>query len=371
MTTEDTGLHPIHIGAGLIAEAGQHIAPLAGNKRVAVVSDDVVQKLHLPPLLASLEQAGLTASTHCIPSGEASKSFQQLETLCHELLEAGIARDDCIVALGGGVVGDLAGFAAAILRRGTQLVQMPTTLLAQVDSALGGKTAINTPHGKNLIGAFHQPALVLSDIGALATLPPRELKAGYAEIVKYAVLGKSAYRSRHEDFFGWLEANHTKVLACETEAATLAIRESCAAKNAVVAADEHEHGIRALLNLGHTFGHGLEKLFGYDGTLLHGEAVALGMTLAFDFSVARQHCPPEHADRLRAHLAAVGLPVCFADIGNKPISADALLDAMTQDKKIKGGKARFILARGLGDIFIADDVEPPALRDFLLTHGAT
>jgi 3-dehydroquinate synthase len=298
-----------------------------------------------------------------VPAGEASKNIAQLETLCDWLLDMKIERNDCIIALGGGVIGDLTGFAAAILRRGTRFIQIPTTLLAQVDSSIGGKTAVNSSRGKNLIGAFHQPDLVLADMGVLATLPRRELAAGYAEIVKYGALGDA-------DFFDWLCKNGQDVLALNSAAIQHAVATSCTAKAAIVARDEREAGERALLNLGHTFGHAFEKLTGYGEALLHGEAVAYGMVLAFAYSAQTGLCSAKDADRLRAHIEACGLPASMRSIGNGVFDADALIDAMGQDKKVQGGKMRFILARGLGDSFIADNVTPETLRPFLIAQGA-
>ena len=298
-----------------------------------------------------------------MPAGEASKSWTQLSDLCDWLLSQEVERKDCILALGGGVVGDLTGFAAAILRRGTRFIQVPTSLLAQVDSSIGGKTAINSAHGKNLIGAFHQPDLVLADMDVLKTLPPREIGAGYAEIVKYGALGNRA-------FFDWLEENGSRVLALEPDAVSHAVAESCRAKAAIVARDEREAGERALLNLGHTFGHAFEALSGYGSDLLHGEAVAYGMVSAFAFSAARGICPSEDAGRLKAHLAACGLPTEMSELGKGRFAADDLVNAMRQDKKVEAGQMRFILARGIGDSFIADDVTEAELKPFLLAQGA-
>ena len=355
--------YDIEIGAGLLARAGDFIQPLLKRARVAIVTDNHVAKHHLATLQDGLEGLGIASTATIIPAGENSKSFGRLEQLCGWLLDEKIERDDCIIALGGGVIGDLTGFAAAIVRRGTRFIQIPTTLLAQVDSSIGGKTAINAAQGKNLIGAFFQPELVLVDTKVLTTLPARELRAGYAEIVKYGALGSAA-------FFDWLEENGADVLAGNSAAQTHAIAESCRSKAQIVARDERESGDRALLNLGHTFGHAFEALIGYSNTLLHGEAVALGMVLAFDLSVARGHCQAEDAARLRALLDAAALPVSMTRIGNGNFQADALVAAMGQDKKVKAGKLRFVLAEALGTSFLTDTVTEDDLRAFLITQGA-
>ena len=355
--------YDIHIGPHVLAEAGGFIQPLLSRAKLAIVTDTNVGPLHLATLHKTLDEVGIAHDHIVLPAGEGTKNFAQLEALCDWLLAQKIERDDCIVALGGGVIGDLTGFAAAILRRGTRFIQIPTSLLAQIDSSIGGKTAVNTTAGKNLIGAFHQPDLVLADTHVLADLPPRELRAGYAEMVKYGALGDAG-------FFDWLEANGDKVLALDADATAYGVAASCRAKAAIVARDERESGERALLNLGHTFGHAFEKLTGYGDALLHGEAVAYGMHLAFAFSAARGHCPPADAARLAAHLAASDLPTSMAQIGNGAFAADALLDAMAQDKKVKAGQMRFILAHGLGDTFIADDVSAADLRPFLIAQGA-
>lgn len=355
--------YDIHIGSGLLAEAGRLIAPLLPRPKLAIITDTNVAAQHLKTVEKSLNEAAIEHATLVVPAGENSKSVSQLEAVCDWLLAQKIERDDCIVALGGGVIGDLTGFAAAILRRGTRFIQIPTTLLSQVDSSIGGKTAVNATAGKNLIGAFHQPDLVLADMDVLASLPARELRAGYAEVVKYGALGDAA-------FFDWLEKNGTSVLALDRAALAHAVAESCRAKAAIVARDEREAGERALLNLGHTFAHAFEKLTGYGDALLHGEAVAYGMVLAFAFSAKRGLCETEHAARLKAHLAASDLPTDMAHIGNGVFEADALIDAMAQDKKVKAGQMRFILARALGDSFIATDVTSDELRPFLIAQGA-
>ncbi len=355
--------YDIIIGSDLLADAALHIAPLLRRPKLAIISDTQVAPLHLKTLTDSLDAAGIAHDSLIVPAGEASKNFTQLEEVCDWLLDCKIERADCIIALGGGVIGDLTGFAASILRRGTRFIQIPTTLLAQVDSSIGGKTAVNSSRGKNLIGAFHQPDLVLADMDVLATLPPREIAAGYAEIVKYGALGDKA-------FFDWLCENGQDVLALNGDAVAHAVAESCKAKAAIVARDEREAGERALLNLGHTFGHAFEKLTGYGDALLHGEAVAYGMVLAFAFSAEAGHCSLTDAETLRAHIEASGLPATMQSVGNGAFDADALIEAMGQDKKVQAGKMRFILARGLGDTFIADNVTAADLRPFLIAQGA-
>ncbi|HVV94156.1 MAG TPA: 3-dehydroquinate synthase [Hyphomicrobiales bacterium] len=342
----------------VLAEAGAAIAAL-GPRQAAIVTDENVAKLYLPAVEASLIAAGIKVAPVVVPPGERSKSFAALERLLDALLDAKIERGDVVVALGGGVVGDLAGFAAAILRRGVRVVQIATTLLAQVDSSVGGKTGIDTRQGKNLVGAFHQPALVLADTQVLDTLPPREFRAGYAEVVKYGVIADAP-------FFAWLEDNRRAVFAGGA-ARTRAIATSCAAKAGVVQRDERETGERALLNLGHTFGHALESAVGYEGgRLIHGEGVAIGMVLALAFSAELGLAPATDAERLAAHLAGAGLPTAIADIPGERPSADRLLDLMAQDKKVKGGRLTFILARGIGAAFVANDVPADAVRRFLV-----
>ena len=350
--------YKILIGEGLMASAGAHIARLAPGAHCAVVTDDNVAAAHLGALAASLAQAGLRTSTIVVPPGEASKSYARFAEVCDGLLAAHIERRDIVIALGGGVVGDLAGFAAASVRRGLRLVRIPTTLLAQVDSSVGGKTAINSPHGKNLVGAFHQPSLVLADIGALDTLNAREFRAGYAETVKYGLIGDLG-------FFEWLEAHWRDVYA-GGPARLRAVATSCAAKAAVVAADETEQGERALLNLGHTFAHAFERLTGYDGArLVHGEAVAIGMACAFRFSRALGLCTGQDAVRVESHLRAVGLPTKIHEIPGLEAPPEAILAAMRQDKKVERGRLTFILAKGIGASFIAKDIAESQVRDFL------
>ena len=350
--------YDIEIAAGLLRRAGVAVARLGPQQRFAVVTDATVAALHFDTLTASFAAAGLTLFPILVRSGEASKNWATLERVTETLLKLGVERGDAVLALGGGVVGDLTGFACAILRRGCRFVQIPTTLLAQVDSSVGGKTAINAAAGKNLIGAFHQPALVLIDPDLLGTLPPRELRAGYAEVVKYGLLGDAA-------FFAWCEANAVALLAGDAAARTTAIAASCRAKAAIVAADERETGDgRALLNLGHTFGHALEAVAGFSDRLLHGEAVAIGMALAFRFSAARGLCAGTDAARVVAHLASAGLPVHprFAAISGP---AAPLIDHMRQDKKMSGGTLAFILARGIGQAFVARDVALTEVEAFL------
>ena len=350
--------YKILIGEGLISSAGEHIARLAPGAHCAIVTDSNVAALHLDALVGSLAQTGLRSSTIVVPPGESSKSYARFAEVCDGLLAAHIERRDLVVAFGGGVIGDLTGFAAASVRRGLRLVQIPTTLLAQVDSSVGGKTAINSPHGKNLVGAFHQPSLVLADIGMLDTLSPREFRAGYAETVKYGLIGDIA-------FFEWLEA-HWRDVHAGGAARLRAVATSCAAKAAVVAADETEQGERALLNLGHTFGHAFERLTGYDGArLVHGEAVAIGMACAFRFSRALGLCTGQDAMRVENHLRAVGLPTRIAEIAGLDADPEAILAAMRQDKKVERGHLTFILAKGIGESFIAKDIAEARVRDFL------
>jgi 3-dehydroquinate synthase len=349
--------YDIAIGDGLIAAAGQRLLPLLRQKRVVVVTDENVARHHLTPLLDGLKAAGIEAPQIVLPPGEATKDFAHFGRLVSGILDLRIERRTTIVALGGGVIGDLAGFAAATLLRGLDFVQIPTTLLAQVDSAVGGKTGIDTRQGKNLVGAFHQPRAVLADIGALDTLPPRELRAGYAEIVKYGLLGDRG-------FFEWLERHGAALLAGDRAARRHAVATSCRAKAATVAADERESGARALLNLGHTFGHALEAATGFGDRLLHGEAVAIGMAMAFDFSAALGLCPPADARQARAHLAATGLPTDAAELGIT-VPPDAFLAHMRSDKKVQDGRIALVLVRGIGEAFLTADIPPERLRAFL------
>ena len=350
--------YDILVGPGLVAEAGKHLSPLLRRKRVAIVTDETVGKLHLPVLEKSLDAAGIRHSAIRLPAGESTKSFAQLEKLTEWLLGEEIERGDLVIALGGGVIGDLTGFAAAILRRGIDFAQIPTTLLSQVDSSVGGKTGINTKHGKNLAGAFHQPRLVLADTDVLTTLPMREFLAGYAEVVKYGLIGD-------RDFFEWLEENLDRLKEGDVEARIHAIVKSCEAKAATVAADEREGGVRALLNLGHTFGHALEAATGFSDRLVHGEGVAVGMALAFELSARLGLCPGQDAVRVRRHLARAGLPCSLADVPGDLPDAEGLIALMGQDKKVVDGKLTFILAHGIGEAFITRDVDPGKLRELL------
>ncbi|MBX7250019.1 MAG: 3-dehydroquinate synthase [Caulobacteraceae bacterium] len=353
--------YDVHVGQGLLAHAGDLIAPLSPRRRCAIVTDETVGGLHGARLIAALERAGVASTVVAIPPGEASKSFSRLAEVCDALLALDLDRGDQIVAFGGGVVGDLAGFAAAIYKRGVDFIQIPTTLLAQVDSSVGGKTAIDTPRGKNLIGAFHQPRLVLCDLGVLDTLPDREMRAGYAEVVKYGLLGDAA-------FFERLERDGPALLARDAGTLEAAVAHCVAMKAAIVAEDARDHGRRNLLNLGHTFGHAIEAET--DFSLLHGEAVALGCALAFRFSAREGLCDGADAARVAAHLAAAGLPTRLDGAAGAPFAADRLLKHMRQDKKAEGGSLVLILANRIGEAFIAKGVDPGAVRDFLITEGA-
>ena len=349
--------YPILIGPGLLRDAGRHVAQRLPGARVAIVSDGNVDAQHGSALRHALDAAGIDHATHVVPPGERSKSFAVLEEVVDFVLAGRFERGDAVLALGGGVVGDLAGFAAAIARRGMALVQVPTSLLAQVDSSVGGKTGINTPRGKNLVGAFHQPALVLADTDALETLPAREFRAGYAEVVKYGLIDRP-------DFFEWLDANLEAVMRREPDVLARAIATCCEAKAAVVAADEREGGARALLNLGHTFGHALEAACGYDGArLVHGEGVAIGCTLAHAFSERSGHASNDAA-RVADHLARAGLPTRLGDVPGLP-NAAALVELMRQDKKARRGCLTFVLTRGIGRAFVARDVDAGAVETFL------
>jgi 3-dehydroquinate synthase len=350
--------YDILIGQGLIARAGAEIAARLPGVRAAVVTDENVAAAHLEPLLESLSSGGVTAVPITLPAGEKTKSFAHLEAVVEGVLQARLERGDAVIALGGGVIGDLAGFAAGIVRRGMNFVQIPTSLLAQVDSSVGGKTGINTAYGKNLVGAFHQPKLVLADTSALDTLPLREFRAGYAEVVKYGLIDRL-------DFFAWLEANWRAVFA-GGPARLEAIAESCRAKADVVARDEFETGDRALLNLGHTFGHALEAATDYDSErLVHGEGVAIGMALAHRFSARLNLASPDDAARVEGHLRAVGLPVGMGDIPGGLPDAEKLLSYIAQDKKVSRGALTFILTRGIGKSFVARNVPASEVLLFL------
>jgi 3-dehydroquinate synthase len=349
--------YDIVIGRGLLASLGTRIKALRSGARLALVTDETVARHHLAAAEAALKSAGLDAARIVVPQGEGSKSYATFETVCEAIIAARIERGDLVVALGGGVIGDLAGFAAACVRRGLDFVQVPTTLLAQVDSSVGGKTGINSPQGKNLIGAFHQPVMVIADTALLDTLPSREFRAGYAEVAKYGLIGDAA-------FFSWLEANWQEVFS-GGPAREHAIAVCCRAKAGVVARDERESGERALLNLGHTFGHALEAACGFSGRLLHGEAVALGMALAFEFSARKGLIAASEAARAGAHLAGVGLPTHLKDIPGATPGVDELMDLIAQDKKVKRGRLTFILVRGIGQAFVENDVDAAEVRAFL------
>jgi 3-dehydroquinate synthase len=354
--------YDIEIGPGLLTRAGDMIVERLGRRHCAVITDANVARLHLDALEASLTRAGLEHDAIVMPPGEATKSFQPLAEACERLLDLGIERGDLVVAFGGGVIGDFAGFAASILRRGVAFVQIPTTLLSQVDSSVGGKTGIDMPQGKNLIGTFHQPSLVVIDTDVLATLPARELAAGYAEVVKYGLIDD-------EPFFNWLEDHGKRVLSGDDQARIHAVATSCRAKARVVSADERESGKRALLNLGHTFGHALESWAGYDGALLHGEAIAIGMVMAFELSERLGYCPPGNAARVERHFRAAGLPTRIRDIADirddEGPSPEQLLKSMAQDKKVQAGRLVFIMARGIGASFIDKQVPVEALTRYL------
>jgi 3-dehydroquinate synthase len=352
--------YDIHIGDGLLSQLGKLIAPLATAKRVAVITDENVHALHG----AAIADALSDYRTHLIirPAGEAQKSMSNLEEILESLFRAGFDRSDLILAFGGGVIGDLAGFAASIFKRGAPIVQIPTTLLSQVDSSVGGKTAINNQFGKNLVGAFYQPRAVIADTALLSTLPAREIRAGYAEVLKYGLLGDRV-------FFEQLEAGlGAQVLALEPQALSQAIHTSCAAKARIVAEDEREGGVRALLNLGHTFGHALELEAGYDGDLLHGEAVSVGMEMAFHFAAAQGLCAADDAARVSAHLAATNMPR-IADMAHLLTNPDALLSHMSQDKKNAGGRLTLILPRGIGETFVERNANRTAVGEFLTQLG--
>jgi 3-dehydroquinate synthase len=355
--------YDVLVGEGLLDAAGRLIAPFQKRGRTAVVSDETVWRLHGQRLTAALQAAGIEALPVIVPPGEQTKSFEGLADVSDRLLALGLDRGDLVTAFGGGVVGDLAGFAAAIYKRGIDFVQIPTTLLAQVDSSVGGKTAIDTPRGKNLVGAFHQPKLVLADLSVLGTLSQREMRAGYAEIVKYGLLGDLA-------FFEWLEVNAPAVLARDPAALSHAVARSIEMKAEIVAEDEREQGRRALLNLGHTFGHALEAETGYGDALLHGEGVGAGMALAFRFSATQGLVTGQDAQRATRTIAASGLPTTLAEVSSDPFDAGRLVASMGQDKKAEGGRLTFILARALGEAFVAKDVDPAAVRDFLISEGA-
>jgi 3-dehydroquinate synthase len=353
--------YDIAIGRGVISTLGTRIAALRPGAKAFIVTDQNVAHHAMPAAEAALKRAGVPTGQMVVPPGEASKSYRVFEQVCEAILNAQIERDDLVIALGGGVIGDLAGFAAAVVRRGLDYVQVPTTLLAQVDSSVGGKTAIDSGHGKNLIGAFHQPILVVADTALLDTLPKREFRAGYAELVKYGLLGDTA-------FFAWLEAHWREIFAESSSgnpAREQAVAVACRAKAAIVARDERETGERAFLNFGHTFGHALEAGCGFSDRLLHGEAIAIGMVLALEFSAREGLMPLSVAERVRRHFAEVGLPTSPSDISGPLPGIDRMMELIGQDKKVKRGMLTFILARAIGSVVIETGVDAHQVRDFL------
>ena len=355
--------YEVLIGPGLIDRAGALLAPHLPRRRTAVVTDRHVADHHGERLAAALEAGGIAVDMIVLPPGEQTKSFAGLEALTDQLLALKLDRSDCIIAFGGGVVGDLAGFAAAIYKRGIDFIQIPTTLLAQVDSSVGGKTAIDTAAGKNLLGVFHQPSFVLADLDVLATLPAREMRAGYAEVLKYGLLGDA-------DLFAWLEANGEAVLAREPGPLAHAVAACVAMKAAIVAEDERDTGRRALLNLGHTFAHALESETGFGSALLHGEAVGVGCALAFRFSAELGLCSPQDAARAEVAIAKAGLPICLHGLAGAPFDGERLAGHMAQDKKADASGLVFVLAQAIGEAFVAKRVAPAALRRFLQAEGA-
>jgi 3-dehydroquinate synthase len=350
--------YTIHIGTGLLADAGVMIAPILRRKRVAVVTDENVAALHLETLRAGMDAQGIEVVTLVLPAGEATKSWRYIQETVEWMLAEKVERDDVVIAFGGGVIGDLAGFAASILRRGVRFVQIPTSLLAQVDSSVGGKTGINSPHGKNLVGAFYQPQMVLADTDMLDTLKPRDFLAGYGEVVKYGLLGDIA-------FFDWLEANAPAMAQGDVAKRIYAVKRSCQMKADIVARDEKERGDRALLNLGHTFCHALEAATGFSDRLFHGEGVAIGCAMAFETSMRLGLCSQEAPSRVREHLKSMGMKVDLADIAGELPDADALVELMGQDKKVVDGQLAFIMARGIGDAFVSRDVDLDVVRGVL------
>ncbi|MFT3996871.1 MAG: 3-dehydroquinate synthase [Asticcacaulis sp.] len=356
--------YDVEVGSGLIDGAAARMTPFLKNRRTVIVTDSRVGPLHADRLKAVLEAEGISASVLTLPAGEETKSWEGLKDLTDGLVDAGLDRKDVVIALGGGVIGDLTGFAASVYMRGIDFVQIPTTVLAQVDSSVGGKTAIDHPKGKNLIGAFHQPRLVLCDLDVLKTLPARDIRCGYAEVIKYGLLGDRA-------FFDWLEANDQAVLALEPAAIEHAVSRSVEMKAEIVAADEREGGQRALLNLGHTFGHALEAELGFGDALLHGEAVAIGMGMAFRYSARMGLCAQAEADRAVAAIAKSGLPTQMSQIRNASFDADTLIRHMGHDKKAEGGKLVFVLVKAIGEAFVAKDVPAASIREFLIADGAT
>ncbi|MGI9372025.1 MAG: 3-dehydroquinate synthase [Hyphomicrobiales bacterium] len=350
--------YDILIGPGLLEDAGKQIKPLLSRPKTAIVTDENVAAVHLKALQRSLDAAGIAHETLTLPAGEATKSHECLLQVTDFFLSSGIERQDMVIAFGGGVIGDLAGFAAAIVRRGVDFIQIPTSLLAQVDSSVGGKTGINASAGKNLVGAFHQPRLVVADTALLDTLPVRELRAGYAEVAKYGLLGNA-------EFFAWLEDNAEALFSGDMQVRMRAIETSCQMKANIVAQDEKEGGVRALLNLGHTFGHALEATTGYSDRLLHGEGVAIGMAMAFRFCEQKGLCPAGSAERVERHLRSVGLPRHANAIPGGALDVEALISAMYQDKKAQGGKLTFILATDIGNTYVDRTVTEDEMRAFL------
>lgn len=350
--------YDVVIAGNLLQKAGEYIAPILRKKRVAIVTDENVAKLHLETLHRSLSKQDIEFTTIVLPVGEKTKNLSHFGDLLDQLLAAKITRDECLIAFGGGVIGDITGFAASTLRRGVDFVQIPTTLLSQVDSSVGGKTGINSPHGKNLIGAFYQPKLVLADVSLLDTLPQRDVLAGYAEVVKYGLLGDFS-------FFEWLEENGRAVVTGDTAARIHAVKTSVKAKADIVAEDEHEQGVRALLNLGHTFGHALEAETGYGSNLVHGEGVAIGMLMAMMLSSKMGHIDGQDCTRVTTHFSHVGMMAQLPAINGLNWSSDNLLSHMYQDKKVDQGKLTFILMKSIGNAFVTQDVEKQDILDVL------
>lgn len=350
--------YDILVSNDLLPRAGALMAPLIRHTPAIIVTDETVAALHLATLRDSLSDAGIAAETIVMKAGESTKEFDGLEFLVNAILDLRPERSSTLIALGGGVIGDLTGFAASVILRGIDFIQVPTTLLSQVDSSVGGKTGINTRHGKNLVGSFYQPRLVLADTKVLDTLPRRELLAGYAEVVKYGLLGDP-------DFFAWLEQNGEALVNGDDGARRHAITTSCEAKAEIVAGDERETGRRALLNLGHTFAHTLEAETGFGARLLHGEAVSLGMIMAFDLSTRLGLCPAQDTARVKRHFTAIGLPTRLDAVAGQKWSRSALMDHMRLDKKVRSGRVTFILVRGIGEAFIADDVSPKEVEALL------
>jgi len=350
--------YEILAGTGLLQQAGKHLAPLLKQPRVVIVTDDNVAPLHLATLEEGLSKAAIDHSHTILPHGERTKGFAHLERLVEQLLDDKVERGTTLVALGGGVIGDTAGFSASIVLRGVDFVQVPTTLLAQVDSSVGGKTGINSPHGKNLIGSFYQPRMVLADIATLDTLPQREFLAGYAETVKYGLINDP-------HFFSWLEENGSALCEGDKALRQQAVVRSCQAKAAIVSADEKETGARALLNFGHTFAHALEAAAGYGDALIHGEAVAIGMQLVFDLSVRLKLCPGEDSQRVTRHFQAVGLPTKLGKIAGSHWTPQSLATHMTHDKKVRDGKIIFVLTKGIGQTFLTTEVDMKELENVL------